>query len=161
MKKLTKKEIKFIRETGWSPTLVQMNYSEIEMRVPFFKRFLYENLKSSDAESKYLALAEKYDIDLNKLYKKTCNLDNCDGISLEYDATYLLYTFFTSEELVDLNVSWALKWLQDFKYYFGYRKWNEHFVEIEIEEALEIYAGTREFYKLNGEMWNRKVETDE
>jgi len=153
MKKLTNQEIKFIKETGWTPTLVQMSYSTQELNKTPYKGFDPE-----DAANKYFELAEKFGVDLNNLYNKACNSANSDNISLEFDATYLFYTFFTPDELLDLDTQWALQWLQDFKYFFGYRKWDEQYVEIEIQEALEIYGGSREFYEQDGEMWNRKIE---
>ena len=153
MKKLTDKEIKFMKETGWTPTLLQMNYSEPEL-----ERTKFAGMTREDGAKAFHKEIKNYGINIHKLYKKTCNLDNYDGISLEYEATYLLYTFFTKEELAKLSPLTALKWLQDFKYYCGYRKWDERLAEIEIQEALEIYNGHREFYEQDGEMWNREVE---
>lgn len=153
MKKLTSQEIKFIKETGWTPTLVQMSYSAQELN-----RTPYAKLKPEKAEEKYFDLADHYGVNLSKLYTKACNLTNSDSISLEFDATYLFYTFFTVEELKNLSTKDGLDWLQNFKYYFGYRKWDEQYVEIEIQEALDIYGGSREFYLQDGEVWNRRIE---
>lgn len=156
MRKLTDNEIKFIKETKWSPTLVQMSYSKGELaRTPF------KDYEPEEAENKYVALAIQYGVgELTDLYKKTCDIDNNDAISLEFEATYLLYTFFSKDELVDLDNVWGLHWLQDFKYYFGYRKWEPFDVEIAIQEALEIYGGSREFYECpeDGDVWNREIE---
>lgn len=149
MKKLTEQEIKFIKETGWTPTVHQCDEYKRTNRSPYYI--------DSCAEAQNIA-SEDFNIDLISLYDKLCNEENSDGISLEYDATYLLYTFFTADELVDLDSAWALKWLQDFKYYFGYRNWSERDVDNAIYEALEIYGGKREFYEENDEMWNREVE---
>ena len=115
--------------------------------------------EDGNMENCYRNIAKLYEVDIDELYKKVCSLDNSDGISLEYDATYLLYTFFSEEDLMHMDTSWALQWLQDFKYYCGYRKWDEHLVEIEILEAIEIYAGTREFFDMDGDVWNRKIES--
>ena len=149
MKMLTEQEISFIKDTGWTPTVHQCNEYKRTNKAPYYI--------DSFAEAQNIA-REDFNIDLIELYNKTCSENNCDGISLEYEATYLLYTFFTPEELLELDNSWALNWLQDFKYYMGFRKWDEKDVEVCIQEALSIYAGAREFYEQDGEMWNREVE---
>ncbi len=150
MKRLTENEINFIKKTGWTPTVHQCDEYERTNIAPYYI--------DSFAEAQNIA-REDFDVDLIALYDKCCNDENSDGISLEYEATYLFYTFFTADELVDMDTCWALKWLQDFKYYCGYRKWDEQLVDIEINEALEIYAGTREFYDVDGDVWNREIES--
>ena len=151
MKKLADKEIKFIKETGWTPTVYQMNYSESEL-----KHTKFAGLSKEEGAKAFHAEIEKYDINISDLYKKF--VEECDGISLEYEATYLFYTFFTKEELENLTDEEATKWLKDFQYYSGYRKWDGgNFIY--VNEALEVYAGTREFYEeSDGEVWNREVE---
>ena len=149
MQALTKNEVEFIKKTGWTPTVHQCDEYKRTDKDPYYI--------DSFAEAQNVA-REEFDIDLIELYDKTCNEENADGISLEYEATYLLYTFFTPEELLEMDTSWALQWLQDFKYFFGFRKWDEQLVEIEIQEALAIYGGGREFYEQDGQMWNREVE---
>lgn len=154
MKPLTDKEIAFIKETKWSPTLVQMDYTGLELQ-----HTPYAGRDPKDAKLIYEMTAKRYGIDLTKLYKKTCDTNESDGISLEFDAAYLFYTFFDPEELVDMDTEWATKWLQDFKYYFGYRKWSERLTEIAIIEALEVHGGSREFYITDdGNIWNKKKE---
>lgn len=153
MKKLTEQEIKFIKETGWTPTLLQMNYSTQEL-----KRTKFAGMAREEGAKAFHQEMKKYGINISNLYKKICNEENSDGISLEYDATYLFYTFFTEAELAELTSAAALKWLQDFKYFCGYRKWDENLAIAEVQEALEIYNGTREFYNQDGEVWNREVE---
>lgn len=150
MKKLTSNEVEFIKKTGFTPTVYQCDEWNRTNKAPYYI--------DSFAEAQNIA-REDFDIDLIKLLDKIINIDNCDGISLEYEATYLFYTFFTKDELLDMDTSWALKWLQDFKYYHGYRKWDEQFVECEIQEALEVYGGSREFYEWpnDGEVWNRCI----
>lgn len=166
MKELTANEIKFIKETGWTPTVVQCSewYRTIwtdEKVDTTSENYLAQR---DEYDAKYLVISsaqakEKYNVDLEQLYNKLCSVEDSDGISLEYDATYLLYTFFTKEELLELDTAWVLAWLQDFKYYFGYRKWAESDVEAAILEAIEIHAGTREFYLTeDGYVWNREKE---
>lgn len=161
MKRLTEQEISFIKDTGWTPTLHQMGYSENELKRTHLYQVQNIPVSPEMMQLQFESFANQYGFDLHDLYEKTCNLENSNSISLEYEATYLLYTFFTSKELLEMNNTWALNWLQDFKYYFGFRKWFESDVEVCIQEALSIYAGTREFYEQDGEMWNREVEIDE
>lgn len=143
MKALTDKEIQFIKETDFTPTVIQCNEWN---RTPF------ETVEDASAYTLY-----NYGFNLVDLLDKL--FDDCDGISGEYNATYLFYTFFTKQELMELTPEKGLKWLQDFKYFCGYRKWDIEFVEKEINEALEIYNGTREFYETeSGDIWNREKE---
>lgn len=158
MKKLTEQEIDFIKNTGWTPTLHQMGYSENELKRTRLYQVQNTPTSPKTMQLQFESLANQYGLNMHDLYEKTCNLENSDGISLEYEATYLLHTFFTPEELLEMDSAWALKWLQDFKYFLGFRKWDERDVEVCIQEALSIYAGTREFYEQDGEMWNREVE---
>lgn len=151
MKRLTEQEIKFIKDTGWTPTLSQMNYNESEL-----KRTKFSGMTREEGAKAFHAEMKKYNIDISSLYKKF--IEECDAISLEYEATYLFYTFFTREELEKLTDEEATKWLKDFQYYVGYRKWNGGNL-IYVNEALEIYDGKREFYEeSDGEIWNREVE---
>ena len=158
MKMLTEQEISFIKDTGWTPTLHQMGYSENELKRTHLYQVQNIPVSPEMMQLQFESFANQYGFHLSDLYEKTCNLENSDSISLEYEATYLFYTFFTPEELLDMDDSWALAWLQDFKYYFGFRKWDERDVECAIQEALCICAGTRELYEQDGEMWNREVE---
>ena len=153
MKPLTENEIKFIKETSWTPTIYQMNYSESEL-----KRTPYANLTPEEAGRMYeITLADQYNLNIHELYDKTCNLDNWDEISLEYEATYLLYTFFTKEELERITDEEVTKWLKDFKYNFGYRKWDSGNLIFALE-ALEVYNGERVFYLQDDDVWNILLE---
>jgi glucose-6-phosphate 1-dehydrogenase len=52
----------------------------------------------------------------------------------------------------------ATKFLQDFQYYAGYRKWDGGNLTY-VQEALEVYNGTRIFYlESDGEVWNVSLE---
>lgn len=151
MKQLTEQEIKFIKETGWTPTLFQMNYDESEL-----KRTKFAGLTREQGAKAFHQEMEKYGIVIKDLYDKC--IEEYDGVSLEYEATYLFYTFFTKEELEKLTDEAATKWLKDFQYYFGYRKWDSGNL-IYAQEALEVYNGTRLFYlELDGEVWNASLE---
>ena len=93
---------------------------------------------------------------LMDLYNK-CT-EECDGISLEYEATYLFYTFFTKEDLEKMTDQYATDWLKDFQYFFGYRKWDGGNITY-VDEALDVYNGKRVFYlEDDGAVWN--MESD-
>ena len=158
MKKLTEQEINFIKDTGWTPTLHQMGYSENELKRTHLYQVQNIPVSPEMMRLQFESFANQYGFNLDDLYNKTCNLENSDGISLEYEATYLFYTFFTKEELEKLTDEEATKWLKDFKYFFGYRKWDDGNL-VYVKEAIEVYEGTREFYEeYDGDVWNREVE---
>lgn len=149
MKPLTKEEIKFIKETGWTPTVQQTD----EWTRTIFADNYIPTQDAYELETKYgndwrFVYVEKYakdnyDVNLDELYKK-CT-DKADSITLENDATYLFYTFFTLEELEKLTNEQATKWLQDFKYYSGYRKWIEGNLQY-VDEAISVYKKQSAFY---------------
>ena len=164
MKKLTENEIKFIKETGWTPTVEQCDewgrtiFTNLFNKDAFKKKYLDEDGYVVDEFSNKVNeyVLKTYNIDTVDLYKKFT--EESDAISLEYEATYLFYTFFTKEELEKLTDEEATKWLKDFQYFSGYRKWDGGNL-IYVNEALEVYAGTRELYEeQDGEIWNREVE---
>ncbi len=140
MRQLAENEIKFFKETNFTPTVFQCDEYN---RTPF----------KSYAEAEKVA-KEKYAINLDSLL--TDCLKDWDGISLEYDATYLLYTFFTADELKEMSAKEALDFLQNFKYFTGYRKWSEEHAEQGIQEAIQIYDGVRKFVNVDGDMWNKE-----
>jgi len=143
MKRLTENEIKFIKETGVTWTVIQCN------------EWNKTHLINYDVAA---AIAEAdYQVDLRIMLDK---FDEYDGISLEYTATYLFYTFFTKEELEQLTPEKGIEWLKDMRYFCGYRKWGADDIAPFIVEALEIYNGFREFYECEDdkEIWNREVE---
>ena len=144
MRRLTENEIKFIKETGVTATVIQCDEWD-------------RSQCSSYADAEKLA-DEEYGINLDELSNVLLDA-NYDSISLEYDAVYLLYTFLTCEKLENMNDSEVLEWLKNFKYWCGYRKYDIDLAHMNRCEALEVYDGTREFYETdNGEVWNREVE---
>lgn len=148
MIELNSEEIKFVKEVHFTPTVYQLNeYS----RTPFKD---YEDCKK---------VANKlYHFDLDDFIKKNLNQKDTDEISLEYTATYLFYTFFTEDELEELSEDDALKWLEDYRYYRGFRKFDPDQVLTSIDEALEVYYGVREFYiSDDNQIWNREIDSIE
>lgn len=143
MKRLTENEIKFIKETGVTWTVIQCNE---------WHKTSYIDICDARTFAK-----EKYEIDFDILFNK---FGEYDGISLEYAATYLFYTFFTKAELELLTPEEGIEWLKNMRYFCGYRKWGADDIAPFIEEALEVYNGTREFYEWEDdeEIWNKEVE---
>lgn len=155
MKFLKLNEIKFIKETGWTPTVYQCRE---------YDKTIWADLCENKDEEFCMNLIDKeareeYAVDVHELYQKCTS--EYDGITLEYDAVYLFYTFFTKEELEKLTDEEATRWLKDFKYYSGYRKWDSGNL-VYVNEALEVYNGQKEFYEdHDGEVWTRDIDTDE
>lgn len=144
MKRLTENEINFIKETGVTPTVMQCDE-------------WYRSQCSNYDDAEKLAYS-KYGVDLNKLFDNLIDRDY-DIISLENDATYLLYIFLTRKELENMSKDKILEWLQDFKYFCGYRKYDVYAADINRYEALEVYKGMREFYEdFHGAIWSREIE---
>lgn len=144
MRRLTENEIRFVKETGITATVIQCNEWD-------------RSQCSNYADAEKLA-DEKYGINLDEFSSVLLD-DNYDSISLEYDAVYLLYTFLTRKELENMNGNEVLEWLKNFKYWFGYRKYDVDLAYMHRCEALEVYDGTREFYDTDdGEIWNREIK---
>ena len=144
MRRLTENEIRFIKETGVTATVIQCDE-------------WYRSQCSNYADAEKLA-DEEYGINLDEFFRVLVDV-HYDSISLEYDAVYLLYTFLTREELENMSDSEVLEWLRNFKYWCGYRNYDIYLAYINKCEALEVYDGTREFYETDdGEVWNREIE---
>ena len=162
MKQLTENEIKFIKETGWTPTVEQCNewgrtvFPSLFDKANFKKEYLdeggYAVNEFSNKVNEYVL--KTYGIDTVDLYKKFT--EESDAISLEYEATYLFYAFFTKEELEKLTDEEATKWLKDFQYFSGYRNWDGGNL-IYVYEAIDIYNGARELYIQDDSVWNREI----
>lgn len=152
MKALTENEIKFIKETGWTPTVEQCNewkrtiFPSLFNQTIFKKKYLDEDGYVVDEFSNKVNeyVLKTYNIDTAVLYKKFTEAS--DSISLEDEATYLFYTFFTKEELERLTDEEATKWLQNFQYYSGYRKWDGGNLPY-VNDAIRAHQGEIEFYE--------------
>ena len=139
MKLLNEQEIKFLKETKYSCTVFQCD----EWDRCSFKNF-------SEAST---VATNSYGIDLVELNKKL--FDGGDAISLEFAAGYLFYIFFTENELQHLSSDLGLKFLQDFKYFEGWRKAEEVDAFIAICDGIRLHQGTLVFTKEFGddEVW--------
>ena len=91
---------------------------------------------------------EKYNVDLDKFLKKNISqsLNDGDSISLEYVATYLFYLFFTEEELRRMTDEAATEFLKNYRYYYGFRKWDGGNLTY-VNDAIRAYEGEIEFYE--------------
>jgi len=163
MKQLTKQEIKYVKETGFTPTVYQcaqyyltkLTDEQLDLNSPTYKedREKYETKWFAEAEK---LAKEKYSVDLQAFLDKNIgsSLNDYDGISLEYVATYLFYCFFTKEELEKLTDEEATRFLKDYRYYSGFRKWDGGNLQY-VQEAIEVYEGNRFFYlQDDGNVWN-------
>lgn len=165
MKQLTRNEIKFVKETGFTPTVYQCDEY---YRTIFTDEHIdisdkdYASKKEAYSEKWYKVASdyakEKYGIDLNVFIDKNISIENddYDGISLEYVATYLFYCFFTKDELEKLTDKEATEFLKNYRYYCGFRKWDNGNLTY-VQEAIEAYNGDRLFYlQDDGNVWNTR-----
>ena len=127
MRKLNDNEIRFIKETGFTPTVFQCDEYEKTNKAPYF----IDSFSKAQDIAKDMYGIEDLGLLMNELTSPEC----ADAISLEEDAEYLLSAFFSKDELDAMRAEDALKWLQDFKYYFGYRKWGEESAFIALLNA--------------------------
>ena len=137
MKVLKQNEIDFLKKTGVTPTVLQC---EEWGRTPVGSRKMAEKI------------AAEYGIDLHDFYKMLT--EQYDSISLENEAAYIFSIFFTNEELSKMNGHDALKFLQDWKYYNGFRKWSEWDTFDALAEAQRIHEGfTKVTSDADGNLW--------
>lgn len=141
MKPISTREWKFLKTHSITPTVLQCD--EWTKRTDF---------KDFAEASQYAAALG---IDLSNLLERAYG--HTDFISLEFEATYFFYNWFTKEELEHLTEEEATKALKDWKYFGGFRKWDSGNLQY-VEEALEVYNGTRHFYICEDEgevdVWN-------
>ena len=129
MKYLTNNEIKFLKETGFTLTVLQCDE--------------WDRCSVKSFEEATIIADKNYNISLKELVSKL--KEGEDSISLEFAAGYLFYTFFTEKQLHKLSDKDGLKFLQDFKYFFGWRKAEYLDARLGIEDALKLYNHTYVF----------------
>ena len=129
MKYLTEQEIKFLKETGFTLTILQ--YDE------------WHRCSVKSFEEATRVADRDYNISLKELVSKLNEGE--DWISLEFAAGYLFYIFFTEEQLQELSNKEALEFLQNFKYSFGWRKADYQDARNAVEDALKLYNHTYVF----------------
>ena len=77
---------------------------------------------------------------LYNLAEKLCTSE--DDYFAKVDlATWVLSHYFTKEELMKLSAKDCVKFLQDWKYYFGFRKMDESDAETYIYNAIQVLDG--------------------
>jgi len=147
MRLLTENEIKFLKDTGWTPTVYQCGNREW-YRTIFCDEINEDQLSgdftNNDEVQQHCAIYadEKYGIDLPAFYDDL--VKDMDGISLEEEAPYIIYCLLTEEELDSKTDAELLQWLKDWKYFFGYRKADEQDARIARYEAKGLFNGARE-----------------
>ena len=141
MKYLTEQEIKFLKDTGLTMTVLQCDE--------------WDRCEVKSIEEATLVANRDYNISFRELVSKL--RDGDDWISLEYAASYLFYIFFTLKELEKLTDKEGLKFLQDFKYYFGWRKADEQDARRAIEDAKLLHTGDLILIDLDGDgdVWTK------
>ena len=151
MKPLTIEEISFVKKTRFTPTVFQCDeYSKIDV-APYF---ISSYTRAQDVAR------DEFNIDLGKFLSKCLMEDDSDSISLEYVATYLFYCFFTKEELEAITEKEATDFLQNLKYYSGFRHWDHGNLSF-VRDAIDIYNGVSVFYLTNdGHVWNIVADSD-
>lgn len=139
MKLLTANEIKFLKETGWTPTVSGCDEWE---RCTFTEDQEEEVMKS-------------YGIDVDAFMAKIFDIEAIDGVSLEEEAAYILSVFFTESELFQMmKDETVLEWLQNWRYFCGYRKWVEAYACFAADEAIGILNGSKKIVTdENGYVW--------
>lgn len=137
MKVLKQNEIDFLKKTGFTPTIYQCNE---------WSRTSVGSLEKAEK------IAAEYGIDLHEFYSVL--MEEYDSISLENEAAYILSVFFANEELAKMTDADALKFLQDWKYHLGFRKWSEWDAMNAIAEAQRIHEGfTKVTSDADGNLW--------
>lgn len=129
MKRLTHQEIDFIKTTRWTPTVSQCKE---------WGRTIFEN------ETAFYTHLKNAGIDAEIFINKFLGEDCIDGLSFEDEAAFMLFCLCDEQELLAMDDAAVLKWLQDWKYFFGARKWDTTDAQIAKSVALDLFDGDRE-----------------
>ena len=129
MRLLTRDEINFVKATKFTPTVFQCDQYYLT---------IFESYEQAKEFAKRV-----YNFDLGEFLEKNIGveLNDSDSISLEMNAAYLFYCFFTKEELDKMSAEEGLAWLQDYRYFLGYRKWSPQDARNAMDEAISIHYG--------------------
>ena len=113
MHKLSENELRFLKETGFTPTVCQCDEYGRTNKEPYYI--------DSFAEAQNIA-EEDFNVDLIKLLDNINDIKDWDSLVLPDIAIYLFTTFFTKEELESKTDDELEKFLHDFRYHCGFRK---------------------------------------
>lgn len=152
MKRLTESEIQFIRDTGYTATVWQ---NDEWHRTCWGTEPSYSDIVEYCTQN---GIAEVYDepsavLFLQQLQEKF-NSDE-DAISLEMLAIYLFRTFLSPAKLEETlaapsehGVRPSALWLQDWKYNFGFRKWEDadYLVRDALNPAIKLDTSSDEIW---------------
>jgi len=136
MKPFTQEEIKFLKDTGLTATVIQCNE---------WQRTTLKDAK--DAKK----TAKKYGINYANLKSNILNYNDSDSISLEIVGTYILGTLYSKEFLKTASDEQIVKALKDWRYFDGFRK--EESAEPYRSNALDWIEGRLKMILMNGEIW--------
>lgn len=128
MKQLTELEWKFLKETRFTPTVYQCEE--------------WPRTTLNNAEDYYSAAA-KFGINGSKLIDKL-NAEE-DACTIDDAAAYILYNYFTEDELSKKSDQDLLEFLCGFKYFFGFRKYAVEAIQFVRETLLQLYRHEAEF----------------
>lgn len=150
MKPLTSAQIQFIKYTHITPTVVQCDEWE---------RTVWKHDPSSDeiaAACADLGIGTTKDEALAFWDELLYDFNHCeDAISLEDAAIYLFRTFLTPTEMEEMLKSPSVdkglygyeltksgQWLRDWKYFNGYRKWDncDYLLEQALNKDYKMYV---------------------
>jgi len=126
MHTLSENEIKFLKETKFSPTVVQCDE---------WKRTTIGSFDEA-AEA-----AKAYGVDFDALWENINNQEDWNGLSLSEIAVYLFATFFTLDELESLTDDEAERFLHNWKYHLGFRKFGIGGCSLERDVAKKVLKG--------------------
>lgn len=133
MKKLTELEEKITLGMKIKPNMWQdpdLNPPSTEMILKWCEENDISEIKS---ESDALNI-------LKSIEHKIADPEDQDSISIEDEATWVLSKMFTREQLLDMNEDKVIAFLQDWKYYFGFRKM-EGWGDIFRDNAIDTLDG--------------------
>lgn len=135
MKKLLKVEIEVLKHFDITATKIQMaDGNEWMPPLDEVATFCMHNGYSYAAYDKVTAGLLLYNL-ADKITEPE------DAISLEDLATWLLTNYFTRAELEEVTSEDALKFLQDWKYFGGFRKTDPDRAMVYLWNALAVFDG--------------------
>lgn len=89
---------------------------------------------------------------LGEIERKFWTDFECDSISIENTATWVLSHYFTIEQLQAMTAQEAEEYLKDWKYFCGFRKcdgWGDTY----INNALDVLTGRQVLSEEDNEYW--------
>lgn len=79
---------------------------------------------------------------IKNLYQKFFDDEGFDGMALDDIAIWVLSNYLYKWQLEDMDSTKVLEFLQSWKYFFGFRKWEKQEADIAKHYALRVMDGT-------------------